>query len=99
LPEAFPVEKADEMIFYRWDTLIDRDSNVYLSRYPEWCPVYLISEAADETVYGEALSNCIKAHQLFNLGVIQLVACKEYKVSSDYLDGCIKYARKRPISL
>ncbi|WML48569.1 M14 family metallopeptidase [Neobacillus sp. PS3-34] len=97
LPDYFPIEEQDGMNFYHWDTKVDQASHVYISRYPEWCSADFITEAADETVYGDTLAGCIYAQKSFYLGVIEnMAACKSMvRVTSE--NGYIKNVRKRPL--
>jgi hypothetical protein len=99
LPDVFPIEQSNDMSFFHWDTSVNRSSTAYLSRYPEWCSVELITEAADETVYGEALERCVRAQELFILGVVEAVAANRYPIHHSYHNGHITYYRKRPLKL
>jgi hypothetical protein len=66
---------------------------VSILRYPKWVAADIISEAADEVVYGPALDSCIEAHILFNLGILDLLQNHESKIS---ISGLNKF-RERPI--
>src|SRR5699024_3934645 len=65
MPEMFPIEMTEDFIFYKWPTEIDGDSRNAISRFPDWVSADILSEVADETVYGESLETCKKAHRLF----------------------------------
>ncbi|WP_409289825.1 M14 family metallopeptidase [Peribacillus sp. SCS-37] len=97
LPEVFPIEQENGMNFYRWDTKADRESSTYLSRYPEWCSAEFITEAADETVYGETLAGCVLSQKSFYLGLIERMAACTTEVKRKKDQDYIKYYRKRPL--
>lgn len=99
LPDVFPLEKADQMIFYQWPIEVNTESTSVISRYPDWCSLEFISEAADETVYGDTLEQCIKAHQLFDLAVIEAVSESRPVIHTRFEDEWIKYTRQRPITI
>lgn len=97
-PEAFPLEGEGEMIFYRWPTKVNPKSTALLSRYPEWCTLDIISEAADETVRGEALEDCIQSHKLFDRAIIRWLAAQQrQQVLRETQNGWIRMSRKRPL--
>jgi hypothetical protein len=98
LPEVFQIEQTSDFIFYKWPTEVFRESTDAISRFPEWVSADVISETADETVYGEALERCKKAHKLFDLAIIEAAAIKIEKHQS--LNGnLIEIKRQRPILL
>ena len=95
LPDVFPIEEAPHIHFYRQQTVTPEYPTVSILRYPNWVAADIISEAADEVVYGKALDSCIDAHILFNLGILELVQNHETEISDT---GLTKF-RKRPIQL
>jgi hypothetical protein len=99
LPDVFPIEQSNDMSFFLWNTEVNRSSTAYQSRYPEWCSIDLITEAADETVYGEALDRCVKAQELFLLGVVDAVVGAKYSVQQSQKNQHIHYHRERPLIL
>jgi hypothetical protein len=99
LPNIFPIEQSDGMIFYKWETKVNPGSDEMIARYPEWCSIELISETSDETVYGEALEHCILAHQLFDLSVIETVAHWNNERSVSFKEGHLSYKRLRTLQL
>lgn len=98
LPDVFPLEETDDLLFYRWNSKASRDSKAYIERYPEWCSVDLISEVADETVYDETLELCIQAHELFNLGIIEWLVTHPQSIYKETNESTISYKRIRPLS-
>lgn len=99
LPDVFPIQQTDNMIFYHWNTKVSNNSSQVIARYPEWCCVELISEAADETVDGRALTVCMRAHQLFDLAVIDTVSNSFVRKELKNSNGLISYFRRRPLQL
>ncbi|WP_017725937.1 M14 family metallopeptidase [Halalkalibacterium ligniniphilum] len=99
LPETFPLEETDGMIFYRWKARVSRASTSYIERYPQWCSADIISEAADETVYGKPLELCIQAHCSFNLGVLDLLNKNRQFVNRETDNQFLSYHRKRPLTI
>lgn len=93
LPEVFPIEEAPHINFYRQTSVTPEYPTVSILRYPEWVAADIISEAADEVVYGESLDGCIEAHILFNRGILELLKNQDIKTSAV---GLIKQ-RVRPI--
>ncbi|MBP2075852.1 M14 family metallopeptidase [Oceanobacillus polygoni] len=99
MPELFPIELTEELIFYKWETKTDSTSTSAISRFPEWVSADLISEAADETVYGDALDSCKEAQKLFNLGAIEWIRSDIQEVYKNYdLEG-IRIERSRPLKV
>jgi hypothetical protein len=99
LPNVFPLEQTGSLIFYKWPTEISRESTIAISRFPQWVSVDLITEVADETVYGETLERCKRAHKLFDIAVIETVS--ESKVSYQFChsENYIEFKRQRPLIL
>lgn len=93
LPDVFPIEEAPHLNFYRQQTVTPGYPTVSILRYPEWVAADIISEAADEVVYGESLESCIEAHILFNLGVLELLQ----KQQTTPLGSALTKYRERPI--
>ncbi|MDN7242250.1 M14 family metallopeptidase [Planococcus sp. N028] len=93
LPDAFPIEEAPHLNFYRQQTVTPEYPTVSILRYPEWVAADVISEAADEVVYGDSLESCIEAHVLFNQGVLELLQKQQ---TTPLGSGLAKY-RERPI--
>ncbi|GAA0346627.1 hypothetical protein GCM10008931_42360 [Oceanobacillus oncorhynchi subsp. oncorhynchi] len=99
MPKLFPIELVEELIFYKWPTKTDTSSRDAISRFPEWVSADLISEAADETVYGEALEICKEAQKLFNLGSIEWINSEEQEVYRNYDLEDIRVERLRPLKV
>ncbi|MCM3489826.1 hypothetical protein M3689_10955 [Alkalihalophilus marmarensis] len=99
LPDIFPVEETEGMLFFRWDSRPSRKSTAYIERYPEWCSLDLISEVADETVYDEMLDLCVRAQRTFNSGVLQKLTGHPQKITKEVSGSTIAYKRKRPLNV
>ncbi|MCP3740097.1 M14 family metallopeptidase [Rossellomorea sp. BNER] len=99
LPQVFPIEQSSDFIFYKWPTHPNSNSTVSISRYSEWICADIISEAADETVSGEALERCKTAHKLFDLAIIETAAMKKQKSQFIYGNSTIEVKRARPMIL
>lgn len=97
LPDVFPIEEAPGIHFYRQADVAPSYSTIGISRYPEWVAAEVISEAADEVVYGEVLQSCIEAHIVFDLGVLEVLKQARIDVKRDV--GSRSYQRVRPIQL
>lgn len=83
LPEIFPIEESENFNFYRNTAVTPTYPTVSILRYPEWVAADLISEAADEIVYGKDLDSCIEAQVLFNKGIIDVLQNKEILVLNE----------------
>lgn len=99
LPEMFPIESMEEFIFYKWPTEPHAENTSAISRFPDWVSADLISEAADETVYGDVLDICKEAHRLFDLGAIEWIDKDVQKINRLYLLGEVGISRSRPLTL
>lgn len=99
MPEMFPIEMTGDFIFYKWATKTDANSQNAISRFPDWVSADLISEVADETVYGESLETCKKAHRLFDLGAIEWIDKDAQRLSKSYDANEISVSRERPLQL
>ncbi len=97
--EVFPFPGDSELIFYRWPTEPDRTSTSLIARFPEWITLDLITEAADETVYDEALRDCQEAHKLFNRAVIARVASCVHSIRRTIDGQRIRIDRQRPLQI
>lgn len=95
LPDVFPIEEAPGIHFYRQADVAPSYSTIGISRYPEWVAAEVISEAADEVVYGEVLQSCIEAHIVFDLGILEVL--KQARI--DVIRDVGSYQRIRPIQL
>jgi len=95
LPEIFPIEEAEGIHFYKETTVTPTYKSVGIMRYPEWVAADVISEAADEIVGGEALLNCINAHKVFDLAIIDILFKAQVQINREGL----KLSRQRPIRL
>ncbi|MDV2687125.1 hypothetical protein RYX56_22515, partial [Alkalihalophilus lindianensis] len=73
-------------------------STIGITRYPEWVAAEIISEAADEVVYGEVLQSCIEAHILFDLAILDVLKKAANNVTCQY-DNTLTYQRVRPLQL
>ncbi len=98
-PAIFPLPTDQDFLFYRWPTKPNRTSPSLLSRFPEWVTLDLITEAADETVAGGALRDCIETHKVFNRAVMQCVASSPRRVSRQYRQDHIRLTRMRPMRI
>jgi Zinc carboxypeptidase len=99
LPEVFPVEQTNELLFYKWHTTTKKQSPIAIERFPEWIGADIISEAADETVYGEALDICKEAHKLFDLAIFETAARTKVDVNQVLFDSSVEIYRQRPLKL
>ncbi|WP_040977836.1 M14 family metallopeptidase [Oceanobacillus jeddahense] len=97
MPKLFPIELMEELIFYKWTTETDASSTSAISRFPEWVSADLISEAADETVYGNALEICKEGQKRFNLGAIEWINNDLQEVHRNYDAEGIRVERSRPL--
>ncbi|MYL36393.1 M14 family metallopeptidase [Halobacillus litoralis] len=96
LPDLFPVEQTGSLLFFTWETSPDSESHVAISRFPEWVSADIISEAADETVYGEDLKLCIEAQKVFNQSILDVISDKQS--ISKYQKGRFQIIeRERPL--
>ncbi|PUB10792.1 M14 family metallopeptidase [Paenisporosarcina sp. OV554] len=95
LPNVFPIEEAPHIHFYRQQTVTPEYPTVSILRYPKWVAADIISEAADEVVYGKSLDGCIEAHVLFNIGILEVLQNQNTETNSV---GLTKF-RERPIQL
>lgn len=99
IPELFPIEAENDFIFYKWHTEADAQSRSEIGRFPEWVSADIISEVADETVYGDVLEQCKKAHRLFDLGAIDWIKKDHQKIKKIFDEGNITIKRKRPLNI
>ena len=99
MPDMFPIELAEEFIFYQWPTTVDATSRDVISRFPDWVSADILSEVADETVYGDVLETCKIAHRLFNLGAIEWISKDKQDIHTTYQNNHIKRIRTRPLKL
>lgn len=95
LPNVFPLEVHGNINFYKSIEVTPTYSSVSILRYPNWVAADIISEAADEVVYGDVLEECIDAQYLFNLSIVQTVAKTKVKVNRN---GNTIY-RERPLRI
>lgn len=95
LPEIFPIEEAEGIHFYTETTVTPTYKSVGIMRYPEWVAADIISEAADEIVNGEALLDCINAHKVFDLAIIDTLFQAQVQIER----AGLKMSRQRPIQL
>ncbi|KQL21406.1 M14 family metallopeptidase [Cytobacillus solani] len=98
LPEVFPIEEAPGIHFYRQPTVAPSYSTLGVSRYPEWIGAEIISEAADEVVYGDVLQSCVEAHIVFDLAILDVLQRARIDVKRQTVNG-LSYERARPIQL
>lgn len=98
LPEVFPIEEAPGIHFYRQPSVAPSYSSLGVSRYPEWIGAEIISEAADEVVYGEVLQSCVEAHIVFDLAILDVLQRARIAVKHQNVNG-LSYERARPIQL
>lgn len=97
--QVFPLEEEGEMIFYRWPTTPSRNDYSLLARYPEWVTLDIISEAADETVLGDALNDCILSHKLFDRSIVDWIASRSHvqSIRRKIQQGFVQLIRNRPL--
>ena len=98
LPEVFPIEEAPGIHFYRQPSVAPSYSTLGVSRYPEWIGAEIISETADEVVYGEMLKSCVEAHIVFDLAILDVLQRARTDVKHQHVNG-LSYERVRPIQL
>lgn len=98
LPTVFPIEEAQGIHFYRQNDVAPSYSTIGITRYPEWVAAEIISEAADEVVYGEILQSCVEAHIVFDLAILDVLQKTDIDVKR-YHDNGLAYKRIRPIQL
>ncbi|WP_164217734.1 M14 family metallopeptidase [Virgibacillus sp. YIM 98842] len=99
MPELFPIELVEEFIFYHWNTKVHPDSVNGIERFPEWVSAELISEAADETVYGETLEICKDGQQLFDLGAVDWINKDVQAIQKAYGENNVSISRVRPLNI
>ncbi|MCH6268031.1 M14 family metallopeptidase [Bacillus sp. FJAT-50051] len=98
LPNVFPIEEAPGIHFYRSASVAPSYRTIGISRYPEWIAAEIISETADEVIYGEVLQSCVEAHIVFDLAILEALQKAEIEVKRDDRNGfCLE--RNRPIRL
>lgn len=97
LPDTFPVEEIDGLNFYKWASNVSSSSIAAIERFPDWVSLDLISEAADETVYGKSLEICKLGQKLFNLAVIEEVARSQKRVERSHINEGVEMKRQRPL--
>lgn len=95
LPDIFPIEEASSINFYREQSVTPVYPTVSILRYPEWVAADIISEAADEVVYGKELESCIEAQYIFNMGIIDVLKSSKAETIQDEL----RQFRIRPLSI
>ncbi|MGM0902939.1 MAG: M14 family metallopeptidase [Bacillota bacterium] len=98
LPDVFPIEEAPGIHFYRQTFVTPNYASVGITRYPDWIAADIISEAADEVVYGEALQSCIDAHIEFDLAIIDVLLHTKVESERSRVPG-LSLERIRPIKL
>lgn len=94
-PDKYPIEEMGNINFYRSMEVTPTYSSVSILRYPQWVALDIISEVADEIVYGEELLSCMTAHQLFNQAILE--AALATPVNKHKQSG--RYIKKRPIEI
>lgn len=94
-PDKYPIEEMGNINFYRSMEVTPTYSSVSILRYPQWIALDIISEVADEIVYGEELLSCMTAHQLFNQAILE--AALATSVNKHKQSG--RYIKKRPIEI
>jgi hypothetical protein len=99
LPDVFPIEQTNDLLFYKWQTETNENSFNGIERYPEWVCADIISEAADETVYGEALDICKEAHKLFDLAILEAASEAETSILKEADGTALEMNRQRPLRL
>ncbi|MDQ0412360.1 MULTISPECIES: M14 family metallopeptidase [Mesobacillus] len=98
LPDVFPIEEAPGIHFYRQTFVTPNYASIGIIRYPEWIAADIISEAADEVVYGEDLQSCIDAHIEFDLAIIDVLLHTKVEWERHRVPG-LSLERIRPIKL
>ncbi|WP_336633965.1 M14 family metallopeptidase [Lysinibacillus fusiformis] len=94
-PDKYPIEEMGNINFYRSMEVTPTYSSVSILRYPQWVALDIISEVADEIVYGDELLSCMAAHQLFNQAILE--AALATPVNKQKQSG--RYIKKRPIEI
>ncbi|MFA1822210.1 M14 family metallopeptidase [Virgibacillus oceani] len=99
MPELFPIELVEEFIFYQWNAKAHPASTNGIERFPDWVSAELISEAADETVYGETLEICKEGQQLFDLGAVDWINKDVQAIRKTYEENNVNIKRARPLKI
>lgn len=94
LPDVFLLELAEHLNFYISEVDMSEQSYHAIARYPQWVAADIITEAADEIVYGDVLDHCIEAQYVFNHALIRQLV----QTQGDYEDPSRKI-RQRPLQL
>jgi Zinc carboxypeptidase len=98
LPDVFPIEEVPGIHFYRQTFVTPNYASVGITRYPDWIAADIISEAADEVVYGEALQSCIDSHIEFDLAIMDVLLHTKLEWEQGRVPG-LSLERIRPIKL
>ncbi|KPN98039.1 M14 family metallopeptidase [Lysinibacillus sp. ZYM-1] len=94
-PQKYPIEGMGNINFYRSMEVTPAFTSVSILRYPQWVALDIISEVADEIVYGEELASCMEAHKLFNQAILEAAITTPVYKNKQY--G--RYIKKRPIEI
>ncbi|GAK06833.1 M14 family metallopeptidase [Geomicrobium sp. JCM 19038] len=97
--KQFPLPTVHDMIFNRWEEKGSRDSTHYIYRYPELCSLEIVTEAADETVYGDWLDDCVNGQRLFNESIIEMVASTNQTIEKESTSKSFGLRRSRPLRI
>lgn len=97
--KKFPLPTVHHMIFNRWQEKEDSDSTHYIYRYPELCSLEIVTEAADETVYGDWLDDCVNGQRLFNESIIEMVASTNQTIEKESTSKRFGLRRSRPLRI
>lgn len=94
LPEVFLIELAEHLNFYEMEVERSEASYQSIGRYPDWVAADIITEAADEIVYGDVLESCVEAQYVFNFALVYQLA-----QSTTFYEDATRKLRQRPIQL
>ncbi|EZH67442.1 hypothetical protein DH09_05805 [Bacillaceae bacterium JMAK1] len=97
--KKFPLPTVHDMIFNRWEEKGSSDSTHYIYRYPELCSLEIVTEAADETVYGDWLEDCVNGQRLFNESIIEMVASTNQHIDKESAFKRFGLRRSRPLRI
>ncbi|MBT9281055.1 MAG: hypothetical protein KM312_00015 [Hydrogenibacillus schlegelii] len=73
LPEIFPIVTVGRFVTYRWPSGPEAAGRLAIVAHPDVTRLEFITEAADETVAGEALARCARAHRAVDRAILQWV--------------------------
>jgi len=102
LPERFPGEFRDGMLWHIDSAAPDPNGRSFTSRYPKTTVLSWVTEVNDETASGEHLERVARAHLLANEATLELLSSAARATSrwqTDHEDGrwTLRMGRERPL--